>query len=82
MFQKNDPSNAPTVTDLSKMGQAVLSNGGDEMLVANLQRKIKEQKLLIQQKDKRICELEKAVGCLLYVEYACTHKKTPSPIVP
>ena len=57
MFQRtNIPTNG------SKTVQVVLSNGGDEQLVAVLERKIQEQKLLIQQKDKRIRELEKTVS--------------------
>lgn len=57
MFQRTN-----TPSEGSKTVQAVLTNAGDEQLVAVLERKIQEQELLIQQKDKRIRELQKTVS--------------------
>ena len=62
IFQRSNPSNNIIPTNASKTAEAVLSNGGDGQLVAVLEGRIQEQKLLIQQKDKRIRELEKAVS--------------------
>ena len=59
IFQRSNPSNN---INASKTAEAVLSNGGDGQLVAVLEGRIQEQKLLIEQKDKQIRELEKAVS--------------------